>query len=59
MLSTDVFYMKSYDGSSTPNLIATGPIDIIRMTEFSTFNVLQIDIENPINGAESDYTITF
>ena len=51
--------METYDGSSPPNLIAEGPIDIIRMNEMSKFTQMTIDMDNPINGAQSKYTITF
>ena len=59
MLSSDVFNLETYDGEDPPNLIAKGPIDIIRMTEMSKFDVFEILIDNPINGAQSTYTISF
>lgn len=55
--ATEVFNLETYDQSDY--LIAKGPIDIVRMHEMSKFDQMTIDIENPVNGAESKYTITF
>jgi hypothetical protein len=40
------------------NLIAEGPIGVIRMTEMSVFNTMDIAQTNGINGALADYTIS-